>query len=52
MKTYTDKSRYMVRKNAPFTPVVIVYGVCLPDMTIGYIGFESIEDYKTWKKQK
>lgn len=52
MRTYTDKSRYMVAKNAPFTPAVIAYGVCLPDMTIGYIGFESKNDYELWKKQK
>lgn len=52
METYTDKSRYLVRKNAPFTPSVIAKGVCLTDMTIGYIGFQSIEDYKVWKNQK
>lgn len=52
MKTYTDRTRYMVRKNAPFTPAIIVKGVCLPDMTIGYIGFESRTDYELWKNQK
>lgn len=52
MRTYIDKSRYQVRKNAPFAPAVIAYGVCLPDMTIGYIGFKSADDYKTWKNQK
>lgn len=52
MKIYTDKTRYLVRKNAPFTPAVIAKGVCLSDMTIGYIGFKSIADYQVWKNQK
>lgn len=52
MRTFAHKTRYLVEKYAPFTPVAIAYGYCLPDMTIGYIGFESMYDYERWMNSR
>lgn len=51
-RTFTGKTRYFVKKNAPFTPAVIAYGIVQEDMTIGYIGFEFYSDYVLWVNQK